>query len=130
MSITDPVADLIVALKNSSVTRRAEMVTAFSNFKIDILKVLKKEGFIEDYTAQNEGKKGNIVVKLRYYGAEPAIKDAKKISKVSKRIYVSKDEMPPKAGNRVWIISTSKGVMTADDSREKGMGGELLFYVE
>ena len=129
MSITDSIADFIIALKNSSVTRRVEIVTPFSKLKLDILKVLKKEGFIEDYT-HNEGKKRNIVVKLKYYGNEPAIKDAKKISKVSLRVYVNKDEMPQKVGNRVWIISTSNGIMTADESREKNVGGELLFYVE
>jgi len=129
MSITDSIADFIIALKNSSVTRRVEIVTPFSKLKLDILKVLKKEGFVEDYT-HNEGKKRNIVVKLKYYGNEPAIKDAKKISKVSLRVYVNKDEMPQKVGNRVWIISTSNGIMTADESREKNVGGELLFYVE
>ncbi len=129
MSITDSIADFIIALKNSSVTRRVEVVTPFSKLKLDILKVLKKEGFIEDYT-HNEGKKRNIVVKLKYYGNEPGIKDAKKISKVSRRVYVSKDEIPQKVGNRVWIISTSNGIMTADESREKNVGGELLFYVE
>ncbi len=129
MSITDPIADLIVALKNASVTRRVEVVTPFSNLKLDILKVLKKEGFVEDYI-HNKGKKEDIVVKLKYYGSEPAIKDAKKMSKVSRKMYVSKDEIPRREGNKLWVLSTSKGVMTADESREKGIGGEVLFYVE
>ena len=130
MSVTDSIADFIVALRNASVSHKIEAITRFSNFKVDILKVLKKEGFIEDYTTQNENKKGNIVIKLRYFGTEPAIRDAKKVSKVSKRAYVSKDKIPPKEGNRVWILSTSQGIMTADESRGKGIGGEVLFYVE
>lgn len=129
MNITDSIADFLVALKNSSVIHKVEVVTHFSKFKLDILKVLKKEGFVEDYT-YNEKEKRDIVVKLKYYGNEPAIKDVKKISKVSRRVYVNKDKMSPIAGNRIWIISTSNGIMMADEGREKGIGGELLFYVE
>lgn len=130
MSVSDSVADFLVALKNSSVTHKLEIIIAFSNFKVDILKVLKKEGFVEDYATQTEGKKSNIVVKLKYFGNEPAIKDVKKVSKISNRRYVRKDKIPTREGNRVWVISTSKGLMTTDESREKGIGGELLFYVE
>ncbi len=130
MSVSDSIADFLVTLKNSSVTHKLEIVTAFSNFKVDILKVLKKEGFVEDYATQTEGKKSNIVVKLKYFGNEPAIKDVKKVSKISNRRYVRKDKIPSREGNRVWVVSTSKGLMTTDESREKGIGGELLFYVE
>lgn len=130
MSITDSLADFLVALKNSYSAHKIEMVTAFSKLKADILKVLKKEGFIEDYTVKKESKKSDIIVKLKYFGSEPAVKDAKKISKISRRIYVNKDEIPSTEGNRVWIVSTSQGVMTSNESREKGIGGELLFYVE
>jgi small subunit ribosomal protein S8 len=129
MSITDSVADFVVALKNSSLTGKIDVITPFSNLKLDILKVLKKEGFIEDYT-HNKGKKANIVVKLKYYADEPAIKDTKKMSKGSRRIYVGKDEIPEKEGNRIWLISTSKGILTGEECREKGVGGELLFYIE
>lgn len=130
MSISDAVADLLVALKNSSVTHKAEIVTAYSNFKEGILKVLKKEGFIEEYTVNKEDKKSNIVIKLKYFGTEPAIRDIKKVSKITKRVYVRKDKVPVREGNRVWIISTSKGIMTADEGKEKGLGGEVVFYVE
>lgn len=129
MSVNDSIADFIVALKNSSVTRKVEVVTPFSKLKLDILKVLKKEGFVEDYT-HDEGKKRNIVAKLKYYGNEPAIKDVKRTSKVSRRLYMNKDEIPPREGNRVWVVSTSKGIMTTDECRQKSIGGELLFYVE
>jgi len=130
MSITDPIADFVVALRNASCSRRSEVVVPFSSVKMGILQVLKKEGFIEDYSSKKDGKKNNIVVKLRYFGNEPAIKDAKKISRISRKIYVGKDTMPLTEGNRVLIISTSKGIMTADGCKEKGIGGELLFYVE
>ncbi len=130
MGVTDPIADFVVALKNASFSHRAEMVVAFSNMKIAILQALKKEGFIEDYTSKKEDKKSNITIKLKYFGTEPAIKDAKKVSKISKKVYVGKDTVPAREGNRVWIISTSKGIMTSDECKEKGIGGELLCYVE
>ena len=130
MSITDPIADFLVALKSSSVTNKAEVVTPFSNLKFDILKVLKKEGFVEDYIVKSEGKKNNIVVKLKYFDKEPAIKDAKKVTKISKRVYMQRGEVPLSERNRIWVISTSQGIMTTDESKEKGLGGEVLCYVE
>jgi small subunit ribosomal protein S8 len=130
MSITDPIADFVVALKNASFSHRTEIVIAFSNMKMGILEVLKKEGFIADYASKKEGKKSNITIKLKYYGSEPAIKDAKRVSKISKKVYVGKDTMPLREGNRIWIMSTSQGIMTSDAGKEKGIGGELLCYVE
>lgn len=130
MSITDPIADFVVALKNASLSRRAEIVVAFSNVKMGILEVLKKEGFIEDYASKKEGKKSNITIKLKYFGSESAIRDAKRVSKISKKVYVGKDTMPLREGNRIWVVSTSKGIMTSDECKTKGIGGEILCYVE
>jgi small subunit ribosomal protein S8 len=130
MSVTDPIADFVVAFKNASFSHRAEIVTPFSNMKMGILEVLKKEGFIEDYVSKKEGKKSNITIKLRYFGSEPAVRDAKRVSKISKKVYIGKDAMPLREGNRIWIVSTSQGIMTATESKEKGIGGEILCYVE
>lgn len=130
MSVTDPIADFLVALKNASFSRKGEVVVAFSNVKAGILQVLKKEGFIEDYMTKKEGKKSNIVVKLRYFGSEPAVREAKRASKISRKVYVGKNTMPLKEGNRIWIVSTSKGIMTSNECMEKGVGGELLCYFE
>ncbi|MDD5454450.1 MAG: 30S ribosomal protein S8 [Candidatus Ratteibacteria bacterium] len=130
MSITDPIADFVVALKNASLSRKTEIIVTFSNMKMGILQVLKKEGFIDDYTSKKEGNKNNITVKLKYFGSEPAIRDAKKVSKISKKVYVGKDAMPAREGNRIWIISTSQGIITSDECKEKDIGGELLCYVE
>ncbi len=130
MSITDPIADFVVTLRNASCSRKAEIVVAFSNMKMAILQTLKKEGFIEDFSSKKDGKKNDIVIKLKYFGSEPAIRDAKKVSRISKKNYVGKDTMPLTEGNRVWIISTSKGIMTSNECKEKGIGGELLLYVE
>jgi len=130
MSVTDSVADLMVALKNASLSRKAEIIITFSKLRMGILEVLKKEGFIEDYASKKDGKKNNIAVKLRYFGNEPGIRDAKRVSKISKKVYVKRDAMPAREINRVWIISTSQGVMTSDEGKEKGIGGELLCYVE
>jgi small subunit ribosomal protein S8 len=129
MSVSDPVADLLVALKNASLVGREEIIVSFSNLRKNILNALKKEKFIEDYT-HNKGKKPTLTVKLKYHNEAPAIRDVKRISKVSRKRYVGKDEIPSIEGNRMWLLSTSKGVLTGEECKKEGIGGELLCYFE
>ncbi|HIE44412.1 MAG TPA: 30S ribosomal protein S8 [Candidatus Omnitrophica bacterium] len=130
MSVSDPIADLLVSLKNASHAGRLEVVTSISKFKLSILKVLKQEGFIDDYR-NTGGKKANIVIRLKFYDREPAIRDVRRISKPGRRVYVEKDEIPTSLGsNRVWIMSTSQGILTGEESSKRGVGGELICYVE
>lgn len=129
MSISDPIADLLIALKNSSLVGKEEMIVPFSKLKKDILEALKKAKFIDDYTHNKSGKP-TITIKLKYYDKEPAIKDVRRISKISRRKYIGKDEIPSKEGNRMWLLSTSQGILTGEECKEKGLGGELLCYFE
>ena len=133
MSVNDPIADFLVVLKNASLVGKEEVVTPFSKFKLNILEVLKKEGFIENYTHdknKKNNKDNNITVKLRYHEKQPIIKDAKRVSRVGRRVYMNKYSMPDRQGNRVWFVSTSKGIFTALECKEKGIGGEILCYFE
>jgi small subunit ribosomal protein S8 len=109
--------------------RRKEFVEIYpkSKMKLEILKILKKEGFIEDY----EEKEKSIIVKLRYFpDGTPLITDVKRISKPSRRVYVSYKELKPVMnGIGIAILSTSKGILTDKEARKLKVGGELLLEV-
>ncbi|MDT7879863.1 MAG: 30S ribosomal protein S8 [Candidatus Hydrothermia bacterium] len=126
--LTDPISDMLIRIKNGQM-RRKEFVEIYpkSKMKIEILKILKKEGFIEDY----EEKEKSIIVKLRYFpDGTPLITDVKRISKPSRRVYVSYKELKPVMnGIGIAILSTSKGILTDKEARKLKVGGELLLEV-
>ncbi|MEO0144834.1 MAG: 30S ribosomal protein S8 [candidate division WOR-3 bacterium] len=126
--LTDPISDMLIRIKNGQM-RKKESVKIYpkSKLKLEILRILKEEGFIEGY---EEGEK-DIVVKLRYYPTgEPVITDVKRISKPSRRVYVGyRDLKPVMNGLGIAILSTSKGIMTDKLARKLKVGGELLLEV-
>jgi small subunit ribosomal protein S8 len=126
--LTDPISDMLIRIKNGQM-RRKEFVEVYpkSKMKLEILKILKKEGFIEDY----EEKEKSIIVKLRYFpDGTPLITDVKRISKPSRRVYVSYKELKPVMnGIGIAILSTSKGILTDKEARKLKVGGELLLEV-
>ncbi|MFZ8847595.1 MAG: 30S ribosomal protein S8 [Candidatus Hydrothermia bacterium] len=126
--LTDPISDMLIRIKNGQM-RRKEFVEIYpkSKMKLEILKILKKEGFIEDY----EEKEKSIIVKLRYFpDGKPLITDVKRISKPSRRVYVSYKELKPVMnGIGIAILSTSKGILTDKEARKLKVGGELLLEV-
>ncbi|MEO0223988.1 MAG: 30S ribosomal protein S8 [candidate division WOR-3 bacterium] len=126
--LTDPISDMLIRIKNGQI-RKKEFIEVYpkSKMKIEILKILKKEGFIEDY----EEKEKSIVVKLRYFpDGSPVITDLKRISKPSRRVYVSYKELKPVMnGIGIAILSTPKGILTDRDARRLKVGGELLLEV-
>ena len=126
--LTDPISDMLIRIKNGQM-RKKEFIEVYpkSKMKIEILKILKKEGFIEDY----EEKEKSIVVKLRYFpDGSPVITDLKRISKPSRRVYVSYKELKPVMnGIGIAILSTPKGILTDKDAKKLKVGGELLLEV-
>ena len=127
MSVSDPIADFLTHLRNSSLVGKEDIMTDFSEMKVGILQVLKDEGFIEDYTVSKEKK--SIRVSLKYNNGESVILGIKRISKPSLRVYVGKDKIPEvyeDAG--IAIISTSQGILTSEACRERGIGGEVICY--
>ncbi|MGB4729458.1 MAG: 30S ribosomal protein S8, partial [Candidatus Hydrothermia bacterium] len=106
-------------------------IKGVSKLKIAILDILKREGFISDYKIVSMDKGGEIEVVLRYFeNGRAAIQNLQRVSKPGRRIYISKDEIPwIKNGMGIGIISTSQGVMTDRDARQKRLGGEYLLYV-
>lgn len=126
-----PVADFIVRIKNSALSKRKEVSLPFSNINKEIGKVLVKEGFLESVKEENKKGKRSLFAVIKYEKRLPVITNIVVISKPSLRIYASTKKLPEieKRGRRKVIVSTSKGIMTAQEARKKGFGGEILFSI-
>ncbi len=130
MTMTDPISDLLTRIRNGQQVKKASVICPSSKMKLDILKVLKEEGFIRDYS-EGEGIKGKeIEIFLKYFHGEPVIREISRISKPGLRIYSSVKNMPVYKNNMgISIVSTSKGVMTNFKAKEINIGGEVLCRV-
>ncbi len=130
--MTDPIADMLTRIRNAIRARHTQVeIRPVSKMKTGIAHILKKEGFIEDYRVEGEGKNARIVITLKYTSeGQPLISDLQRISKPGRRVYVGKDEVPwVKNGLGIAILSTSRGLLTDREARRLGTGGELLLYV-
>lgn len=128
--MTDPIADMLVRIKNANAMRHETVSVPTSKTKLAILAVLKSEGFIADYTA-TEDVKSVTTVTLKYTeNNQRVIKGLKRISKPSLHVYAKSEELPKVLnGLGVAIISTSQGIMTDKQARKLNIGGEVLAYV-
>jgi len=142
MSMQDPISDLLTRIRNGQQIKNTKVSISSSKIKIAIVNVLKEEGYIKNYNVI-EDKKPILEIFLKYYRGEPVIKRIFRISKPSFRIYKKKTNLPKVLGGLgIAIISTSRGVMTdyqarnyalnsyIKNSTEKGLGGEVLCFVE
>ena len=128
--MTDPIADMLTRIRNANQNRSASCEIPTSKVKLEIAKILKDEGFIEDYKLNNETVQGTITLTLKYKNKERVITGLKRISKPGLRVYASKDELPTVLnGLGIAIISTSKGIMTDKEARKNSLGGEVIAYV-
>ena len=127
--MSDTLADMITRIRNGQKAQKVEILSIFSNTNMRVCEVLKKEGFIEDFSQQGDVKK-SILIKLKYYNGKPLINKIEKVSKQGCRVYTSSSEIPKTIGGLgSTILSTSKGVMTDNDARTKKLGGEILISV-
>jgi small subunit ribosomal protein S8 len=131
MALTDPIADMLTAIKNASFVRKEVVEVKNSKLNESIMRILKDEKFISNYKVIKDDRQGILRVYLRYGRDEmPAITGIRKITKPSRRVYKSKEDLPAVYGGLgVAIISTSKGVVTDKEARRLGVGGEVLCYV-
>ena len=131
MSMSDPIADMLTRIRNGQSADKISISMPASKFKESIAKVLKEEGYIQDWKTEQEGSKKSLIIDLKYYMGKPVIDKIRKVSRPGLRIYKSADELPQVIGGMgVAIISTSKGVMTDRSARESGQGGEVICTVE
>lgn len=129
--ITDPISDMLTRIRNAIKIKADKVDIPASRMKIEIAKILKEEGFIKSYKIIKDKRQGLIRINLKYTpdGAS-VISDLRRISKPGRRIYVGKDEIPYVMGGLgIAILTTSQGVMTDRQCRQKGVGGEVICYV-
>lgn len=131
MSMTDPIADMLVRIKNAAAVRKPTVKMPSSKTKVAIAAVLKDEGYILDARVTETGPgKSELEISLKYYEGKPVIERLKRYSRPGLRQYRGKDELPNVlSGLGVSIISTSKGIMTDAQARQQGVGGEVLCIV-
>ncbi len=131
MSMTDPIADLLTRIRNAQLAKHRSVSLPASRMKLAIVKILKEEGYVDDFEQLAEGHQGVIRVQLKYgKGGEWAITGLERVSRPGRRIYRGKDEIPKVLGGLgITILSTPKGVITGTQCRELGVGGEVLCNV-
>ena len=131
MTLTDPIGDMFSRIRNGQMRSLNSIQIPSSNFRKNILEILKKEGYIKDYFIEkNEKNKISLTVSLKYYEGDPVIKEIKRISKPGRRVY-SRATSIPKVMNGLGlaILSTPKGVMSDSEARKNNVGGEVICRV-
>ena len=128
--MSDPISDMLTVIRNALRAGHQQASVRYSNIKRDLLNVLKGEGYIEDYQIQEADNLKMILINLKYHEGKPAIEMIARISKQSRRIYVSHHAIPsPYNGLGSVIVSTSRGVMTGKAAKGMKVGGEVLCTV-
>ncbi len=128
--VNDRISNLINGLKTASIARKETVIIPATKLIISILELLKKEEFIADFSISGDKVKREAIITLKYENGLPAINDVKKISKTSKRIYRSSDEIRTvKNGYGLSVVTTPKGVISGTEARKSKVGGEVLFEI-
>jgi small subunit ribosomal protein S8 len=130
MTVTDPIADMLTRIRNAIMAKHDSVLVPASRMKLAIARILKDEGFINDYELVRDKPHQSVKIYLKYQDNRPAISGLKRVSRPGLRVYVHKREIPRVYGGLgVAIISTSTGVRTGQQAWRQGSGGELLCYV-
>ena len=130
MTMTDPISDMLTRIRNGQKARKTTVSMPASKVKIAVANVLKDEGYITGFETSGEGAGRTLEVELKYFEGKPVIEKVERVSKPGLRIYRRSDELPKVLGGLgVAIISTSLGVMSDRQAREKGVGGEVICVV-
>ena len=130
MSMQDPISDMLSRIHNAQRANKVSVSIPSSKLKMAIAKVLKDEGYVEEFAVRNEDSKPVLDVQLKYYAGRPVIERIDRVSRPGLRVYKGSNDIPKVMnGLGVAIVSTSKGVMTDRKARAAGIGGELLCVV-
>ena len=130
MSLSDPIGDMLVRIKNAQMRNHKKVQFPSSKFKTKIAEILKTEGYIIDFKVIDENKKINVEIILKYSSGNPVISSIERVSKPGRRIFSSAESLPKiNNGLGIAIVSTPKGVMTDIDARKQKVGGEIICKV-
>lgn len=130
MSMTDPIADMLTRIRNAQMADKAAVTMPSSKLKVSIAKVLKDEGYIDDFAVRESGGLSELDIALKYYAGRPVIERIERVSKPGLRVYKGANDLPRVMnGLGIAIVSTPKGVMTDRKARAGNVGGEVLCVV-
>ena len=130
MASNHPVSDLSTRVRNGYLAKRSTISSPVSSLRENILKILKEEGFILNYSRVKVGNREHFDIHLKYHYSNPVVSEISVISKPGRRIYCAADKIPSvKNGLGMVIISTSKGILSDHEAREKKLGGEVLLKI-
>ncbi len=131
MTLTDPIGDMFSRIRNGQMRSLNFVEIPSSNFRKNILEILKSEGYIKDFfVSKSENNKVNLKITLKYFEGDPVIKEIKRISKPGRRVYSRASSIPRVMnGLGIAILSTPKGVMSDVDARKNNIGGEIICKV-
>jgi small subunit ribosomal protein S8 len=133
MSVTDPIGDMLTRIRNATMVQHRQVVMPTSKMCEAVIHIMKEEGFIEDYDVIPAHPRPMLRISLRYSQgkrSQPVITGLKRVSKPGRRVYAGRRDLPwVRSGLGVAIVSTPKGVMTAQQARRHRLGGEVLCYV-
>jgi small subunit ribosomal protein S8 len=134
MTMTDPIADFLTRIRNAVMVGQSYVVVPSSKVKLAIVKIMKDEGFIENYELTKDRPQPMIRIWLKYAGERKnrrcAITGLKRVSRPGRQVYTGKKDIPwVLSGMGVAVVSTSKGIMTDKQARRRGIGGEVLCYI-
>lgn len=128
--MTDPIADMIIRIKNALMAGHDSVSIPHSKIKMTIAEILKAEGYVADVTLEPAKPQASITIALKYMGKTPAITDVRRLSKPGRRLYSPVGKIPTALGGYgITILSTSKGIMTGTTARKQNIGGELLCQI-
>lgn len=129
--MTDPIADMLTRIRNAAMARHGYVVMPSSKLKVAIARILREEGFIQDYDVTQDRPQPRLRIWLKYTpDRRPVITGLERVSKPGRRVYAKRREVPwVRSGVGVAILSTPKGVMTDRQARRLGVGGEVICYV-
>jgi len=130
MSVTDPISDFLLRIRNASKAKKLRVEIPASKMKQGLAEILKKENFIHDYSIVEDNKQNVIKIQLKYRDGSAAISGLKRISKPGLRIYKDSTKLPRVYnGLGTAVISTSKGLLTDKEARALAVGGEVICYI-
>lgn len=125
--MTDPIADMLIRIKNASMARKKAVVVPYSKVKEKVAMIMQQEGYVGSIEKKEEGIRSYLVIELKYINKRPVITNMRRESKPGLRKYVAKDAIPNVLGGiGISILSTSSGIMSGREAKKKGIGGELI----
>ncbi len=128
--MTDPIADMMIRIKNALLVRHSQVIVPHSKLKEAVAKVLLENNYLEAVEVNPVKPQAELVLKLKYVGKLPAITDVKRVSKPGRRLYAPADKVPQALGGYgITIVSTSKGIVTDAEARKLNVGGEIMCQV-